>query len=94
MKEQFISKLQKFISVPFTYENLCIVIDKQRDFLLTKNIMDKTEPNELNALWHTLDDLKEYFSFANEKGVVIVTQVSVLLIFDINIKWIKKAMNK
>lgn len=83
MKESFINKLQKFINVGFTYADLLVLIDKQRDFLLTKNILEKTEPNELNALWYTLDWLEKYFSFAKEDGLIIGTaNRSVALIFD------------
>lgn len=82
------------MNVPFTYVDLCTLLEKQRNFLLTKPILENTDATELNALYYTCDDLEKYFSFASNEHVVIATQISVLRIFDNNFKWIQKALKK
>jgi len=62
------------------------MLDKQKDFLLTKNILEKTEDCEYIALWDTIMELEKIFLFAKEPNWVIGTQTSVLGIFDRNFK--------
>ncbi len=72
--------------MPFRYEALVIFLDGQMDFLLKENILSKTDQDEYNALWDTLIDIKQFFSYADDPTLVIGCEISVLKIFDYNFK--------
>jgi hypothetical protein len=86
MKENLIKTLQKFLNSPFRYVELLNILDKQKDFLLTKNILEKTEGYEYNALWDTISDLEKTFLYAKAPNLAIAARISVLGIFDRNFK--------
>ena len=86
MKEKIIKDIQKFINIGFNYSQLLIFLDKQKDFLLKKNILEKTEECEYNALWDTILDLEKFFLFGNKPSLVIKARISILKIFDYNLK--------
>ena len=78
--------VQKFLNQPFYYSELLAVTDKQKDFLLQKGVMDKIEECEYNALWDTILDLEDMFSFAKAPNLVIGTRTSVVSMFNRNFK--------
>ena len=86
MRENLIKVLQKFFNSPFRYKDAMNFLDKQKDFLLTPNVLNKTEEHEYNALWDTVLNLEKSFSYAKEPNLVMATRLSVLLIFDNNFK--------
>lgn len=86
MKENLIKTIQKFLNTPFRYTELLKMLDKQKDFLLQNNILDKTEDCEYNALWDTILDLEKFFAYGNADNLVIGAELSVLLVFDTNYK--------
>ena len=86
MKENLIKTIQKFLNAPFEYADLLVMLDKQKDFLLQKTILDKTEDCEYNALWDTICCLEKFFAYADSPNLVIGAQISVLGIFDCNYK--------
>ena len=86
MKENLIKTIQKFLNTPFRYADLLVMLDKQKDFLLTKNILEKTEDCEYNALWDMIMELEKIFLYANAPNLVIGAEISVLGIFDRNFK--------
>ncbi len=91
MKENLISIIQKFLNKPFTYAEILVILDKQKDFLLTKNILDKTEDCEYNALWDTIFDLEKCFLPFKDPNLIIGCQLDVLEIFDYNFKERRKS---
>ncbi len=90
MKEKLIKEIQKFLNQPFKYSALLLFLDKQKDFLLQPNILDKAEEYEYNALWDTIIELEKYFNYAKETNMTIGCQLSVLGLFDHNLKERKK----
>lgn len=86
MKESLIKTIQKFLNTPFRYSDLLVMTDKQKDLLLTKNILYKTEDCEYNALWDTIIDIEKVFLYANATQLVISAEISVLGIFNRNFK--------
>lgn len=90
MKENLIKTIQKFLNTPFRYSELLKILDKQKDFLLTKIILEKTEDCEYNALWDMIMELEKIFLYANAPNLVIGAEISVLGIFDRNFKERKK----
>lgn len=91
MKENLIKTIQKFLNTPFRYAELLAMLDKQKDFLLQKNILDKTEDCEYNALWDTICYLEKFFAYADAPNLVIGAEISVLGIFDYNYKERRKS---
>jgi len=85
MSERLIKEIQKFLNAPFRYADLIKFLDKKKNFLLHKNIIDKTNEREYNALWDTINDLERLFLFGNKPQLVIGTKVSVLKIFNYNL---------
>jgi uncharacterized protein YjcR len=94
MKDNLIKLVQKFINTPFSYLELLIFLDKQKYFLLQKNILEKTEDCEYNSLWDTMLCLEDFFSFANSNNLIIISEISVLSIFNSNYKWRSVIQNK
>ena len=86
MKENLIKAIQKFLNRPFRYSELLIFLDKQKDFLLQKNIIDKTEDCEYNALWDTILEVEKKFKYADAPNLVIGCEMSILKTFDDNFK--------
>lgn len=86
MKEKLIKEIQKFLNAPFKYASLIAFLDKQKDFLLQKNVLDKTDEAEYNALWDAILDLEKFFSYANDPMLTIGAEISVLRVFDSNLK--------
>ena len=87
MKESIIKSIQKFLNQPFKYAALTLFLDKQKDFLLQPNILEKTEECEYNALWDTIIYLEGLFKYAKRTEMTIaIDDLSVLLIFDTNYK--------
>lgn len=93
MKESLIQGIQKFLNTPFKYTELILFLDKQKDFLLQKHILDKSEDCEYNALWDTVLCLENEFKFADKPNLIVGTQYSVLSLFNYNYKW-RKAVSK
>lgn len=90
MHEKLIKEIQKFLNQPFRYDELIKMLDKQKDFLLQKNVLDKTDDCEYNALWDTILDLEKFFLYGNEPNLTIGVKISVLAVFDYNLKQRKK----
>lgn len=90
MKEKLIKEIQKFINSSFRYSELLKFLDKQKDFLLQKNILEKLEDCEYNALWDTICYLERFFAYANAPNLIIGCELSVLKTFDSNYKERKK----
>lgn len=86
MKDGIIKSIQKFINSPFTYKDLLAMLDKQKDFILEKNVIEKIDDHTYNAIWDTILMLENHFSFANSEKYVIASEVSVSKIFDYNLK--------
>lgn len=94
MKENLIKTIQKFLNTSFRYSELLAMLNKQKDFLLQNNILDKTEDCEYNALWDTICDIEKYFVYANKPNLAIGAEISVLGIFDYNFKERRKSSHK
>ncbi len=95
MKEDLIKNLQKFIDKPFFYKELLEYLDKQKDILLQEKVIEKTEKNDYNALWDTINDIEKLFSYAKEPNFVIgSSNISVLKRFNLNHELRKKYKNK
>ena len=94
MKEALIKTIQKFLNTHFWYAALLIMLDKQKDLLLTKNVLDKTDDFEYNALWDTIIELEKMFLYANAPNWVIGAEISVLKVFNDNLKERKLKFNK
>jgi len=84
MKENLTKTIQKFLNTPFKYTELLAMLDKQKDFLSQKNILDKTDECEYNALWDTINDLENFFAYAKTPNLTIGAEVGVLAIFNYN----------
>ena len=86
MKENFIKGIQKFLNMPFKYRDLLIFLDKQKDFLLRKDILEKTEEAEYNALWDVITELESFFVYAKGENMTIGVEMSVNRLFEYNYK--------
>jgi hypothetical protein len=84
MKDGFLKIIQKFLNTPFQYVDLLAMLDKQKDFLMDENILNKTEEREYNSLWDTVICLEKYFEYAKDSCFVIYSKVSVKGVFDSN----------
>ena len=90
MKENLIKQIQKFLNAPFRYSDLLIFLNKQKNLLLQKNILDKTDGYEYNAIWDTILEVEGIFKYADAPNLVIGCEMSVLKTFDDNFKSRKK----
>lgn len=86
MKDTVIKTLQKFLNGIFTYDQLLIFLDQQKDFLLKDYVIDNTERSEYNALWDTVLYLQRYLSYADKPNTLIACEINVLQLFDNNLK--------
>jgi len=90
MEEKIIKEVQRFINIPFNYEEWNEFESKQLDFLLKDFVIDKMERSTYNALWDATLWLDRYFSFAKDKTYVILSEISVLWLFDAHLKMRKR----
>lgn len=82
MKDNLINAIQKFLNTPFYYSALIVMLDKQKDFLLQKNILDKADDCEYNALWDTICYLENHFAFAKEPNWIIGCEISISKLYN------------
>ncbi len=86
MKENLIKIVQKLLNNAFRYADLATLINKQKDMLLSPNVLDKIEECEYNALWDMLIELENIFAYGNKPELSMAAEISVLRIFDQNYK--------
>ena len=82
MKENIIKLVQKLLNSSFRYSELLALTNKQKDLLISPNVIDKLEECEYNALWDMLIELENIFAYGNKPGFSMAAEISVLRIFD------------
>jgi hypothetical protein len=85
--EKVVLTIQKFLNGSFKHTELFAMLDRQKDFLLQKHVLYKTDDNEYNALWDTMGCVEEFFAYGKSPNLVIgVANFSVLGVFNHNYK--------
>jgi hypothetical protein len=86
MKEKIIKEIQEFINRPFKKKDLISFLDKQFNFITQDSINDKFEKNEYNALFDTLDTIKNKYYFLDDNLVCVTVDYSILLVFNTHLE--------
>lgn len=92
MFEKLIKEIQKFINTPFRYSDLVILLDKKKDFLLSKNILENSDEFEYCAMWDMMIDLEEQLKILEDKNLVILSEINIQEIYRYHLN-IRKIIN-
>lgn len=77
--------LKKFLGRAFTYQELMLQLNKQREVLVKANI-DGVSDVEYNAIWDTFNYVEKYFSMYNKPNHQIACDLSAKSIFNYHLK--------
>ncbi len=92
MFEKLIKEIQKFVNTPFRYADLLLLLDKKKDFLLSKNILENSDEFEYNAMWDMIIDLEEQLLILEGENLVILSTISIESIYRYHLN-IRKIIN-
>lgn len=86
MEKKVIKELQKFINTPFRYKDWAVFEESKLDYMLKDFMIDRMERNPYNALWDTILWLSDHFMFSKDKQIVMMSTISVLALYNMNLK--------
>ena len=86
MRENLIKTIQRFINSPFRHSDLVVFLDKQKDFLLQPNVIDKADELEYNSLWDVICDIEVFLNYGKSERMAMACEISVLKLYDDNYK--------